>query len=81
MSAKAFHRLPDNPGAICPTCHQLWPDEDGDVEKFLRKNTIKGIGKLRLARILQWPLSRLERFAATRDPPIELASTDERQSA
>lgn len=77
-----LHRIngqPDDPGirAICPCCRQPWPDEDGDVEKFLRKNTIKGVSKLRLARILQWPLGRLERFARNCNPPINLDARDE----
>lgn len=74
MTQPHSHRIPDDPGAICPCCRQPWPDEDGDVEKFLRKNTINGVSKIRLAQILNWPLSRLERFAASRKPRIELAA-------
>ncbi len=29
---------PDDPGAICPCCRQPWPDEDGDLEKLIRRN-------------------------------------------
>lgn len=72
-----LHRQPDDCGAICPTCRQRWPDEDGDVERFLRNNARKGVGKIRLAQILSWPLARLERFARNCDPPIDLAATDE----
>jgi len=74
MQHHPLRRQPDQPLAICPCCHQPWPDEDGDVEKFLRKNTIKGVSKIRLAQILKWPLGRLERFAARCKPPIELAA-------
>lgn len=65
-------RQPDDPFAICPCCKQRWPDEDGDVERFLRVNTKKGVGKIRLAQILSWPIERLERFARRCDPPIDL---------
>lgn len=70
MSLQHNHQ-PDNPGAICPYCRQPWPDEDGDVERFLRANAKRGIGKLRLAQFLSWELSRLERFARRCKPPIE----------
>lgn len=64
---------PDDPGiAICPCCRQVWPDQDGDVEKFLRKNA-GHFPPLHLARILSWPLERLRRFARTARPPIDLA--------
>lgn len=63
---------PDDCGAVCPTCRQRWPDEDGDVEKFLRANVKKGVGQFRLAQILNWKLGRLQRFARRCKPPIEL---------
>lgn len=66
---------PDDPGphntVICPCCGQLWPEQDGDVEKFLRKNA-GNFPPTYLARFLSWPLERLQRFACKAKPPIDL---------
>lgn len=66
------HRQPDDPGSgICPCCGQVWPDQDGDVEKFLRRNA-GNFPASHLARFLSWPLERLQRFAGKAKPPIDL---------
>lgn len=68
----ALRHQPDDPGtAYCPTCNQPWPEQDGDVEKFLRKNA-GTFPPAHLARWLCWSLHRLERYCAKASPPIDL---------
>lgn len=58
-----LHRIPDDPGAICPCCRQPWPDEDGDLERLIRKN-IGRVSLLAIASAASVPLDRVARIAA-----------------
>lgn len=74
MNHHTLRHQPDDPGhhpSVCPTCNRPWPDDDADVEKFLRLNA-GNFTPAHLARILSWSLHRLERYAAKASPPIDL---------
>lgn len=71
MTAHTLHHQPDNPGAVFPTCRQRWPDEDGDLEKLIRKN-INRVSLAEIARAFGTTLSHAMRVMARAKPPIDL---------
>ncbi len=56
-------RQPDDCGAFCPTCRQRWPDEDGDLERLIRKN-IDRVSLSVIASAASVPVERVARIAA-----------------
>ena len=57
-------RQSDDPGlALCPCCRRPWPDENGDLERLIRKN-ISRVPLAEIARAANVPLSRVERVAS-----------------
>lgn len=71
MMNQQLRRQPDEPKPICPYCGQLWPEQDGDVEKFLVNNA-GNFSSSFLARMLCWSQTRLERYCRNHKPPIDL---------
>lgn len=64
MTHHAIARQPDDPGiALCPCCRRPWPDEDGDLEKLIRRN-IARVPLAEIARAANVPLSRVERVVS-----------------
>lgn len=65
-----LHRIkgqPDDCGAVCPTCRQRWPDEDGDLERLIRNN-IDRVSLLVIADAAKVSLDKVTRIAAKLKP-------------
>lgn len=58
---------PDDCGAVCPTCRQRWPDEDGDLANLIRKN-IGRVSLFDIAVAASVSLDRVTRIAAKLKP-------------
>lgn len=78
---RPIHGQPDEEApATCPTCRQRWPQQDGDVEKFLRLNS-GNFTPVALAGFLCWPLERLQRFARKSKIDLTLKKEPEARGA